>query len=172
MIEGTLSRQGNSGGAAIVRLAMSSLTKLGVCVLIGFLAACGQPTSTSQVARSSSIASLSADDLAGHTFDIARITYAGVDEPLAPGTSPAITFTPAHFQVETGCNYIGADYAIAGTQLTVADAVITAMGCADSARTAQEGRIARALDATAEMTTSADGFTITDGPTTLTLARQ
>jgi len=148
---------------------MTIVTRLGACAFVVCLAACLALTSAS-VGTPPSAGSSSTADLAGHTFDITGITYDGTAEPIVPGSSPSLAFDESRLRVVTGCNGMSADYAVAGDRLTPTNGISTAIGCPPALGT-QEQRLSRLLETTSVLAPTADGYRLTAGPVTVTLAR-
>jgi len=158
---------------------MISQRKLVALLLLGWLVACSDSRASatsagrSSAAQSSTVSSgapPTSESLAGRKFNITRISVDGQDQPIVAATNPAIVFTPTQVQIDTGCNGITGEYAIADGQMTVTHAVQTAMGCLPPTKGVQEDSIRRAVDGTAVLESDREGFTVTTGPVTIELS--
>ncbi len=97
-------------------------------------------------------------------------------EPVVAGTAPTLAFHPNNYlEANSGCNYLGVDYATEGNAFTLAEIHRTAFDCAEPAGVAdQDGAFFEAFERIAAYGATEDAFVFqdADGATLLEYARK
>lgn len=99
-----------------------------------------------------------APQLAGTNWTVAAIN----GESTITGHPPTMAFTTDQVSGTTGCNSYSAGYTINGVSLTLSQAAMTAMACADPAVMAQEQSFGAALAKVAAVRAAGSGLELVD----------